>query len=159
MNETIRIEKMTIDDIPAAYAINLEANKDDPWPMEWFKEDFNGVDPEEPTPYWFLAYYQDELAGFCGMYHNTSFAQHYCKIGTLAVSPAFQRKGIGKALMQKVLDTTKELGLDRAKLEVSTKNPAVKLYEALGFKIEEFHEKYYDKSGDDGYIMWWYDDK
>ena len=73
--------------------------------------------------------------------------------------PAFRRKGIGKTLMQKMLDTAKELRLDRAKLEVSTKNPAVKLYEALGFKIEEFHENYYDKSGDEGYIMWWYDDK
>ena len=70
MNEAIRIEKMTIDDIPAAYEIGLEAFEDDPWPMGWFEEAFNG-DPEEPTPYYYLAYYRGELAGFCGMYHNT----------------------------------------------------------------------------------------
>ena len=156
MDNAIRIEEMTIDDIPVAYAINLEAHKDDPWPMEWFEEAFNG-NPEEPTPYYFLAYYNDQLAGFCGMYHNFIFTPNFCKIATLAVLPAFQRKGIGRALMQKMLDTAAGLGLDRAKLEVSTKNPAVKMYEDFGFKIEELHEKYFKKSGDDGYIMWRYD--
>ena len=43
-----------------------------------------------------------------------------------------------------MLDTAKELGLDRTKLEVDTKSKAVKLYESLAFIIEETEKSFYD---------------
>ena len=80
----------------------------------------------------------------------------YCKIGNIAVEKDFRRKGIGNALTLKVLETAKNLGVNRTKLEVCTKNyEAIKLYEALGFQIESTEKGFYD-DGDDAYIMWHY---
>jgi len=80
-------------------------------------------------------------------------ASHYNHYGGLADC---QNKGIGRLTMQKILDTAESLGLDRTKLEVRTGNDAaVHLYKSFGFVVEEYKEKYYD-DGEDGYIMWRY---
>ena len=66
----------------------------------------------------------------------------------------FRRKGLGRLLVQKMLDTVKELGLDQTELEVNTKNAdATRLYQSFGFVIEEHKKGYYSNSGEDAYIM------
>lgn len=140
---------MTAADIDAVYAMELEVFDDAPWPRDWFDEGVN-----DPDGYYFLAYSDSILVGYCGMYNVTSKTPNYCKIAKLAVKQDFRRRGIGNLLMHKMLDTAEQLGLDTVKLEVSTKNGAVKLYRSLGFKIEETIENYYEKSGEDAYIMW-----
>jgi len=114
----------------------------------------------DPEGYYFAAFINDVIVGYCGMYRLTYKEPNYCKIATVAVLPDFQGKGIGRAMMHKILDTARELGLDRTKLEVRTKNTAaVALYKSLRFVVEEHIEGYYtmDSSGDDGYIMWRYE--
>jgi len=151
MIKGLKFQKMMLEDIVAVHTINLEAYKDDPEPIEWFNEGITN-----PQGYYYTAYIDDELVGYFGMYHNTSTTPHYCKIATLAIRPDFQRRGIGRAMMTKMLDIAKSLGLDRAKLEVDVNNPALKLYSDMGFKIKEHIENYYDDTGDDAYIMWCY---
>lgn len=151
MNAEIRIVRATPEDIPLLYQTGLELFADDPWPIDWFIE---GVNDEEG--YYYKALLGNELAGYCGMYHITSKTPNYCKIATLGVKQKFRKQGIGKALLITMLNTAEGLGLRRAKLEVNTKNSAIKLYEALGFQIEEFKEHYFEKSGGDAYIMWRY---
>ncbi len=146
------IRRMTQEDIELVIAMEREVFSVDNWPIEWFYEGVN-----DPDGYYYMAYIGDTLVGYCGMYNINSITPNYCKIATLAVKQEFRQKGIGKELMLKMLDTAKELGLDRTKLEVNTKNGAIKLYEALGFKIEELKEGYFEKSGDDAYIMWRYE--
>lgn len=150
MSNNIRIERMILDD-GTIYAIALEEFDDAAWAMEVFNEFIN-----DSCGYFFKAYQNDEIAGFCSMYHNTMKAQHFCKIMDLRVKQAFRRRGIAKALMLEVLDLAKKLGLDRTKLEVDTKSGAVKLYESLGFQIEEIEKNFYD-DGADAYIMWRYE--
>jgi len=152
MSETLRIEKMTRGEIDAAYALYLSDVDDDPerYLINWFNETI-----DDPYGYFFAAYWGGEFVGWCGMYHQTAFATHYCKIGNIVVKKDFRRKGIGRALMLKMLGTAEKLGLDRTKLEVDTENGAVRLYESLGFQIEETEERFYD-DGSDAYIMWRY---
>jgi len=161
MNEFLRIEKMTADDIGIVYALYLSDIDDDPnrYEINWLSETI-----DDPYGYLFVAYWGDELAGYCGGYHNTPISNpeiqipDYFKIGQITVKKSFRRKGIGKSLMLKMLDTARELGLGRIKLEVSIKNEgAIKLYESFGFKIEQTEVHFYD-DGDDAYIMWRYSD-
>lgn len=153
MHNSILIEKMTESDLNTVCEMDSEVYGDEKWPREWFAEAMG-----DSYAYYFIAYWDNEPAGYCGMYHNTSKTPHYCKVTILGVRPEFRRKGIGRALMLEILKTAKGLDLDRAKLEVNTKNSAVRLYESLGFKVEAVEEGYYDKSGGDAYIMWRYDE-
>lgn len=79
-----------------------------------------------------------------------------CKKGhviSIAVLPEYQRKGMGTALME---ETMKNMRLYKAKecyLEVRvTNNPAVMMYEKLGFIITRTSAGYY-ADGEDAYVM------
>lgn len=107
-----------------------------------------------PGSYLWLAYLDGEAVGYCGMTDFTAQGHPYCKIGTMAVRKAFQGKGIGKALLQKMLDKAEELGIDRIKLEVRVGNDgAIGLYKSFDFYIEDKIADYYGE-GKDGYVMW-----
>lgn len=148
----MRMERMTSADIDAVYDMSLEIFPDEPWPRDRYIDIAN-----DPDAYFFIAYWGDDMAGYCGMYHNTSLHPPYCKITTLGVGAKFRRRGIAKTLMTKVLGLARQLGLSRAKLEVHTENSgAIRLYESLGFKTETTEKDYY--SYGDAYIMWRYEE-
>jgi len=153
MFEGLRIEKLISENIDMVYDLYKTAFGERSSTLEWLNDSLT-----DPDAYIYVAYLADEFVAFCGMYHNTSITPHYCKIGNIVVKEKFRGKGIGKTLMKKMLDTAKELGLDRIKLEVDTKSNAVKLYESLGFIIEKTEKNFYD-NGADAYVMWRYSEK
>jgi len=60
----------------------------------------------------------------------------------IAVDKNYQGRGIGKILLQYVIDNTEA---DKIMLEVKENNkPAIKLYEALGFKQIHVRPNYYE---------------
>ena len=74
-------------------------------------------------------------------------------IMNLAIDPSFRRRGLGTLLLQQGLQYLKELGADRAELEVRIHNaPAIQLYEKYGFRIQERFSNYYG-IGEDAYLM------
>lgn len=59
---------------------------------------------------------------------------HRCEVA-IALYKEYCGLGIGKAMMQTVLDAAKELGYEQAELEVISDNKnAIKMYESLGFE-------------------------
>ncbi|WP_295722426.1 N-acetyltransferase [uncultured Methanobrevibacter sp.] len=57
-------------------------------------------------------------------------------IAEIATTKSDRCKGVGRAILQHVLDKAKELGYKRVVLDVDLKNnKALKLYESLGFKV------------------------
>lgn len=76
-------------------------------------------------------------------------------ITLLGIHPDYQRQGLGKLLLVKLLQTAVNRQLTRATLEVRTSNePAIALYEALGFNHVGIRRKYYAKTGEDALILW-----
>jgi len=68
---------------------------------------------------------------------------------TLAVDPAAQRRGIGRALLHQSLITTQQRGAQALFLEVAADNaPAQALYTALGFAVVGRRPGYYPGGGD-----------
>ena len=56
----------------------------------------------------------------------------------LAVTPAHQRQGIGRRMVEAAIATLKAMNCPKINLQVRTSNPAViEFYERLGFKIDE----------------------
>lgn len=59
-------------------------------------------------------------------------------IADLFVFEEFRRQGIATSLMKEVLRRGKIRGFSRAILSVATKNPAIHLYEKLGFTVTDW---------------------
>jgi len=60
-----------------------------------------------------------------------------CRIGTIIVADAFQRKGIGKAMMQKTEQWALDSGADEIRLEVlAFNNDAHDFYDSIGFETQ-----------------------
>lgn len=71
----------------------------------------------------------------------------------VAVEPARQHQGIGRALLEEMIDRTG--AEEQYTLEVRTSNtPAIRLYESLGFRSAGKRARYYRDTGEDAVIMW-----
>lgn len=72
---------------------------------------------------------------------------------TLAVDPAFQRKGVGRALLEKLFCVLREREIIRLFLEVSVRNEAARaLYTAAGLVTMGRRRRYYP-DGSDAEVM------
>lgn len=75
-------------------------------------------------------------------------------IHNLAVHPSYRRRGIGKHLLQAVVEEAKGNGSGRVTLEVRKSNePAQRLYQALGFVERGVRKGYYSDDGEDALAM------
>lgn len=79
-----------------------------------------------------------EITGMAVMFKNRCFRRRHCAMIAVMVAPYCQGKGIGTALLKKLIDEAdRSLGLRRIELLVITDNtPAINLYKKFGFTIE-----------------------
>ena len=76
-------------------------------------------------------------------------------IQSLAVDPAFRRKGVANALLRHVLSDARASGATSATLEVRAENtPARALYDKFGFQTEAVRKGYYKNPTGDALILW-----
>jgi [ribosomal protein S18]-alanine N-acetyltransferase len=86
-----------------------------------------------------------EIVGFIGI-EELSGEKH---IINMAVAPSKRRRGIGKKLIENIINSE-----DVFFLEVRVSNIAAKnLYEKYGFKCVGIRKKYYNDNGEDAFIM------
>lgn len=75
-------------------------------------------------------------------------------IHNLAVHPDHRRQGIGRSLLQAVVDEAKHERRSRITLEVRKSNAAAqRLYESAGFVSQGIRKGYYSDDGEDAVIM------
>jgi ribosomal-protein-alanine N-acetyltransferase len=76
-------------------------------------------------------------------------------INTLAVRPAWRRRGIARKLLVEVLRRSAEEGATRATLEVRRSNEAARrLYAGLRFEERGVRPGYYTRPPEDALILW-----
>ncbi|WP_430401890.1 N-acetyltransferase family protein [Fluviicola sp.] len=103
---------------------------------------------QDPNQAFWLAEKQGETLGFCGIeVHNPT--SEYLRIHKLYVLPHTQGLGIGKLLVEKVMEEAQSHGLHLLHLNVNKKNKAYYFYQKLGFKID--HEEVIDIGN--GFVM------
>ena len=77
-----------------------------------------------------------------------------CDILNLAVAPDARRQGLGRQLLQALLDALHRRGIERVFLEVRPTNvPARALYAALGFEEIGRRKEYYVNPVEDALIL------
>ena len=134
----------------AARCAQLEAllfRGDDPWPEVAFVRELAA-----PHNRYVAARVDDTLVGYAGIARLGRTPPYEYEIHTVGVDPAYQRHGIGRGMMNRLL----EFAGDDATvfLEVRTDNePALELYRSLGFANVGVRKRYYQASGADAYTM------
>ena len=120
---------------------------DDPWPEVAFVRELAAGHNR-----YVAARVEGTLVGYAGIARLGRVAPFEYEIHTIGVDPAYQRHGIGRAMMTRLLD---EVGPDGVVyLEVRTDNePALELYRSLGFETIGVRKRYYRASGADAYTM------
>lgn len=72
----------------------------------------------------------------------------------VGVLPAARRQGVGRRLLEHVIEASRASGGRRILLEVARSNAAARrLYESAGFRLLDVRRGYYRATGDDALVM------
>ena len=117
----------------------------DPWSLRAFESEV-----VNPLSLWIVAEDNGKVVGYIGSQSVLGQAD----IMNVAVDPAYRRQGIGRDLVLSLVDALKKQGVTIAMLEVRVSNePAITLYENLGFCQVGRRKNYYFHPKEDAYIM------
>ena len=135
------------------------------------RHDLDAVDEIEqasyPTPWsraMFAAELQKPSSLSLGAYGETGALVGYLIVSryvdawhvmNVAVAPEFRRRGIAKALLERLFEVTGGDPRRGYTLEVRVSNAdAIRLYERLGFEARGIRRGYYTDNREDALIMW-----
>lgn len=139
------IREMKANDVEAVSKIESET-----FSMPWSAKDFLEM-VEADYAYYYVAELNGEIAGCCGIRNIAGEGE----ITNVVVAEKHRQKGIGRKLMEYMLLKALENGMGDCTLEVRVSNqPAIRLYEGLGFKGEGVRPDFYEKPREDALIMW-----
>ena len=138
------LRKLCEADIPAVAEIERECFSS-PWSEATLCSEL-----QNPLNDFFGAFSDGELAGYIGF--QTVAGE--TSVFNVAVEKRFRRKGIGKALVEKMIFEAKALGAKVIFLEVRAGNlAAINLYEKAGFVFFGIRKDYYDKPKENAFIL------
>lgn len=138
------IRMMQKGDVAAVAALEAQI-----FPMPWSAAGFADTLPREDIIF-LVAYEQDELLGYVGIYCTLDEGE----ITNVAVAPAARRRGIARALLTELKQQLACRNVARIVLEVRVSNePAIRLYEQMGFSVLGVRKNFYEKPTEDAYIM------
>ena len=144
---TVTYDGLTIGD--ADRCADLEAQLfpgDDPWPAVAFMREL-----ESKHNHYVAARADGALVGYAGISRLGRKPPYEYEIHTIGVDPAYQGKGIGRAMLEALLVIADGGAIF---LEVRTDNvAAITLYESVGFVTMGVRKRYYRISGADAYTM------
>ena len=133
----------------AARCAELEAKLfvgDDPWPSRAFLAELDAK-----HNHYIAARNDGLLVGYAGIARLGRIRPYEYEIHTVGVDPDFQGQGIGRRLVEEMLQFASGGTIF---LEVRTDNaPAIALYESVGFVNVGLRKRYYRVSGADAYTM------
>ncbi|MBR6473295.1 MAG: ribosomal protein S18-alanine N-acetyltransferase [Firmicutes bacterium] len=144
----LSIRRATENDLKAITELEKECFPYDPWSYESF---YNEIVENEDKTIYLAAEGDNKLCGYMGIWEILDEGH----ITNVAVAPSCRRNHIGEALIEEILRITTEDGIKRWTLEVRVDNePAIRLYEKMGFGKAGVRRKYYAYDGTDALIMW-----
>ncbi|MBO4214679.1 MAG: ribosomal protein S18-alanine N-acetyltransferase [Lachnospiraceae bacterium] len=122
--------------------------------MPWSRDGFEAALSMQGNV--FIVYEKnDEILGYCGYYGVLDEAE----ITNVAVHPDMRNRGIGRDMVSALLSKANKAGIKRVLLEVRESNdPAIHLYEELGFKKLGIRKDFYEQPRENAYIMEMYFD-
>ena len=119
---------------------NLVEEFDEFWTPNILKSEL-----ENELSRYIVAKIDDEIVGFAGVIILPDDSE----ITNIVTKKTMRKKGIGKNLLEKLIEISKEENKTEISLEVNEINePAIRLYEKFGFEIVGRRKKYYNRVND-----------
>lgn len=143
---SVRIRKMTVDDVPAVARID-QMSFTLPWPEHSFR--YEAADNRVARCY--VA--EGEDGQILAMIVSWIILDEL-HIATIAVHPDFRRKGIGARILTEALKEGQRVGVKSAFLEVRAGNEGAQaMYRRFGFEVTGKRPHYYRDNGEDAILM------
>ena len=140
----IKIRKFRPSDLNRVMEIE-KVSFPEPWPESYFKEFWK----KHPDGF-MVAEISKKIVGYVLGYKKPNGLG---SIKTIAVDLDYRRQGIGKELVNFIINKLKKESVKEIFLHVRPKNKiACKFYKNMGFKILKTIKKYY-RNGEDAYLM------
>lgn len=141
----MKLLSMTENDIDEVWELDKKC-----FTMAWSRNSFADEMANKLAYYYIIRTDEGELIGYCGIW-NVAGEGH---ITNIAVHPDYRQNGYGSILVERLIETAKELNLSMLTLEVRASNtPAQHLYKKYGFEILGKRPRYYADNREDAYIM------
>ena len=144
---TIELRKLALGDLGAIESIE-RASYPTPWSRAMFASEL-----AKPSSISLGAFATDdgELVGYLIISRYVD-AWHVMNV---AVAPHWRRRGVARALLERLFAVTENDGRRGYTLEVRVSNTtAIRLYERLGFRSRGIRRAYYTDNREDALIMW-----
>ena len=146
MNESITVRPMVMTDVDGVMAVEQDSFLT-PWSRSAFEEEL----AQNRLARYIVAVENDEIVGYAG----TWLVINEAHVTNVAVSGQRRREGIGRLLMQKLMDLARENDMESMTLEVRVSNAAARhLYQQLGFVEAGIRKNYYSETKEDALILW-----
>lgn len=135
-------------DVDAVLPIEAEVFAGDPpWTAELFWSELAGV----PDTRWYVV--AEDTGDVCG-YAGLLFSDEAADVQTLAVAPRYQRRGIGRMLLEALIAQAQTRRARELLLDVRAGNePALALYARYGFERLARRRGYYGNGREDGLVL------
>jgi len=131
----IEIKDMTFEDFEEIKE-NLQNEFDEFWTPSILKSEL-----ESSLSKYIVAKINKKIVGFAGVI----ILPDDVEITNIVTKKDERKKGIGKLLLDKLIEITKQIGKDNISLEVNEKNIiAINLYKKAGFQEVGIRKKYYN---------------
>ncbi|MBF7096608.1 ribosomal protein S18-alanine N-acetyltransferase [Alkalibacter mobilis] len=117
-----------------------------PWTRNMFEEEL-----KNPLARYFVLWVDSQIAGYGGIW--LIFDEGH--ITNVAIHPNYRKIGLGKVLLEHMVDESKKEGVSEFTLEVRVGNTgALALYRSCGFEKAGIRKNYYSDNNEDAIIMW-----
>ena len=140
---------MTVTPMGAAHAAQIAVLERETFSLPWDEASIR-AELDNPLSLWLVAAEGETVLGYVGS--QTCFDD--TDILNVAVRSDCRRRGIAEALMRELDRLLPLRGAERITLEVRASNdPAIRLYEKLGYARVGLRKGYYEKPREDAVIM------
>jgi ribosomal-protein-alanine N-acetyltransferase len=141
---SVRLRPLNLADLDQVMKIE-RGSFSSPWSYRFFMEELKA-----PYAHSLLAELEEQVVGYIVYW----VLPHELDVHNVAVERSYRRRGIGRLLLQAVIDEAEHQGLERVTLEVRKSNqPAQLLYRRMGFTTRGIRKGYYSDNGEDALVM------
>ena len=121
------------------------------YPRPWTFGLFLGEISQQASRIYLVARVGSEVVGYAGMFRAIDDGH----ITTIAVDPAWQRRGIATRMLLVLARAAMDRGCRNLTLEVRMSNSGAQaLYQRFGFMPAGVRKGYYPETGEDALVMW-----
>ena len=146
MSGGFSVRPMTLDDLDGVMAVEQESFLT-PWSRSAFEEEL----VKNRLARYLVALDADSIVGYAG----TWLVINEAHVTNVAVHAGRRREGIGRLLMEALMQMARDAGMESMTLEVRVSNEAAKtLYQQLGFVSVGIRKNYYSETKEDALILW-----